>query len=380
MLLPGPFATMMLADLGAEVVRVEAPNRFDLVRAMPPFDGDVSAWHALLNRSKRSLALDLKQPGAGEVVKRLVQHYDIVVEQFRPGVMARLGLDYDALRQINPRVIFCSITGYGQNGPYKDRAGHDANYLALAGVMSHTGRKESGPAGMGLQVADVGGGSFGAVVGILAAVVQRQVSEMGQAIDISMFDMAVAWNGLALSLRLIGGENPGYEGMPLNGGGYYDYYRTRDGRYLSVGSIEPKFWEGFCEAIAHPDLIPQGYNPDPAVQRALKGALCEALAQKDLAEWAAIFSRCDVCVEPVLTAAEALAHPQTLARGLVVQVPKPDGSTQPQIGSPYRFSDSQAIYRHIGASAGAHTEEVLKETGYTAEEIAGMREHGLFGE
>ena len=379
-LLPGPFATMMLADLGAEVVRIEAPNRPDMVRAMPPFDGDVSAWHAHLNRSKRSLALDLKQPGAVNVVQRLVQNYDIVIEQFRPGVMARLGLDYPALSRINPRVICCSITGYGQTGPFKDRAGHDANYLALAGVMSHTGRKASGPAGMGVQVADVGGGSFGAVVGILSAVIQRQTTGIGQAIDISMFDMAVAWNGLALAFQLVGGENPTFENMPLNGGGYYDYYRTRDGRYLSVGSVEPKFWEGFCSAIGKSELAGMGYDPDPAVQQALKAALRETIASKELAEWVAVFEQCDVCVEPVLTAAETLTHPQTLARGLIVQVPRPDGTSQPQVGSPYRFSGSQAAYPHIGAPAGAHTNEVLAETGDTAEDIADMRVRGLFGD
>jgi len=144
-LLPGPFASMMLADLGAEVVRIEAPNRPDAIRRLPPFDGDTSAWHALLNRSKRSLVLDLKKPEATNVVKRLIKTYDIVLEQFRPGVMDRLGLGYTSLRQVNPALIYCALTGYGQTGPYKDRAGHDNNYLSLAGVMSHTGRKESGP-------------------------------------------------------------------------------------------------------------------------------------------------------------------------------------------------------------------------------------------
>ncbi|MFQ5421479.1 MAG: CaiB/BaiF CoA transferase family protein, partial [Anaerolineae bacterium] len=186
-LLPGPFATMMLADLGADVVRVEAPHRADMVRLMPPFDGDISAWHGVLNRNKRSLALDLKQPGAADIIKRLAQTYDIVVEQFRPGVMDRLGIGYDALKAANPRLIYVAITGYGQTGPLKDRAGHDNNYLALSGVMSHSGRRGQGPPPLGVQIADVGGGSLGAMVGLLTAVIHRHVTGEGQQVDISMF-------------------------------------------------------------------------------------------------------------------------------------------------------------------------------------------------
>ncbi len=368
-LLPGPFATMMLADLGADVVRVEAPDRPDWVRMLPPFDGDVSAWHALLNRNKRSLAINLKQPGAIQVIHRLVQTYDIVVEQFRPGVMDRLGIGYASLSATNPRLIYCAITGYGQSGPYRDRAGHDINYLALAGVMSHTGRKDSGPAGMGLQVADVGGGSFGAIAGILAAVIQRQLTGEGQLVDISMADMALAWNSLAASQWLVGSELAGYEAGPLNGGGPYDYYRTKDGRYLSVGSLEPKFWQGFCEAIGRPDLVEAGAE--------VKAQVAEAIASRKLTEWVDVFGPLDACVEPVLTVEEALGHPQTTARGMVVDVPKPDGAMQRQVASPFRFSGSQAQYRHIGVSVGHDTEAVLAEIDYGAEEIASLIERGI---
>ncbi|NUM81173.1 CoA transferase [bacterium] len=225
-LIPGPFASMMLADLGAEVLRIEAPHRPDLIRTMPPFAGEVSAWQALLNRSKRSVALDLKKPEAGEIIKRLVQTYDIVLEQFRPGVMDRLGLGYDTLSQINPGLIYCAITGYGQTGPYKDRAGHDLNFLALAGVMSHTGRKTEGPFPLGVQVADIGAGAFGAVSGILAAVIHRLQTGEGQFVDISMFDGMVAWNSLATSHYLVARQNPEWENMLLNGGSFYDFYRS----------------------------------------------------------------------------------------------------------------------------------------------------------
>ena len=378
-LLPGPFASMMLADLGADVVRVEAPHRPDMVRHTPPFDGETSAWHALLNRNKRAIALDLKRPGAADVVKRLVQTYDIVLEQFRPGVMERLGIGYDALRAVNPRLIYCAITGYGQTGPYRRRAGHDNNYLALAGVMSHTGRKETGPVPLGVQLADVGGGSFGAVTGVLAAVIHRQQTGEGQFVDISMFDMAVAWNALAAAHYLIGGENPDYESMWLNGGSFYDYYRTADGRYLSVGSLEPKFWAGFCEAIERPDLIERGLDPSPDAQREVKAEVRRVIAARPLAEWTARFAERDVCVEPVLTVEEALAHPQTRARGLVVSVPKPEGGVQRQIGSPFKFSRAQAEYRHTGPPLGMHTEAVLAEAGYTPSEIEQLRAAGIFG-
>jgi len=253
-LLPGPFASMMLADLGANVVRVENPNFSDMIRALPPFDGECSAAHAYLNRSKRSVALDMKRPGSAEIVKRLVMKYDVVLEQFRPGVMDRMGVGYEALSAANPRVIYCALTGYGQTGPLRDRAGHDNNYLALAGIMSHSGRKESGPVPQGVFVADVGCGSFIALTGILAAVVHRQQTGEGQLVDVSMFDGALAWNVFAGSQFLACGECPGYESTFGNGGSPYDYYRTRDGRYLSVGCIEFRFWRGFCGAIGRPDL------------------------------------------------------------------------------------------------------------------------------
>ncbi len=378
-LLPGPFATMLLADLGATVLRVEAPHRPDPVRAMPPFDGKTSAWHALLNRSKHSLALDLKHPAAVDVVRRLVQDYDIVLEQFRPGVMARLGLGYEVLREANPRLIYCALTGYGQTGPYAERAGHDINYLSLAGVMSHTGRRESGPLPLGVQVADVGGGSFGAVTGILAAVIHRMQTGEGQFVDISMFDGALAWNALAASHYFISGENPEREGRLLNGGSFYDVYETLDGRHLSVGSLEPKFWRGVCEALGRPDLIALGEASDPETQRALKAELQCIIATRSLAEWTTLFAALDLCVEPVLTVAESMQHPQTQARQMVVAVPKPDGSAQPQVGSPFKFSAYEPRYTHIGSPLGTHTEQVMSEAGYNMTEIQALTEAGLFG-
>ena len=356
-LLPGPFATMFLADLGADVLHVEAPHRPDLTRYVPPFDGEVSSWHALLNRNKRSLALDLKEEGAADLVKQLVLEYDIVIEQFRPGVMDRLGVGYEALRAVNPRLIYCAITGYGQTGPYKDRAGHDNNYLALSGVMSHTGRPTTGPLPLGVQVADVGG-SYNALVGILAAVIHRHATGEGQMVDVSLFDAAVAWGATAATEYLVGGEDPTYASQRLNGGSFYDFYQTSDGRYLAVGSLEPKFWMGFCTTIGRADLIPAGLALTLDGMPALKAEIQQTIGQKTAAEWQAIFAPLDVCVEPVLTVSEMVAHPQTIARQMVVDVPKPDGTTQRQIGHPIKFSATPAAYRHIGVALGAHDEEV----------------------
>lgn len=377
-LLPGPFATMMLADMGAEVVRVEAPGRWDMTRSRPPFDDGVAAGHAFLNRNKRSIGLDLKKPGAADIVKRMIQTYDIVIEQFRPGVMDRLGIGYETLAKENPRLIYCSLTGYGQTGPLRDRAGHDNNYLSLAGVMGHSGRKDQGPVPQGVQIADVGGGSMCSVVGLLAAVVSRQQTGRGQYVDVSMYDASILWNAYAAAQYLVGGTPPDYETMPLNGGTHYDYYRTSDGRYISVGSLEPKFWEGFCRAIGRPDFIERVDLPGPKMD-ALKAEIREVMSSKTFDEWVAIFAKEDVCVEPVLRMDEALAHPQCAARNMVVDVPKPNGGTQRQIGFPIKFSEIEPKYERIGCALGEHTDEVLGEAGYASAELAALREVGVFG-
>ncbi len=379
-LLPGPYATMVLADLGADVVRVEAPHRPDLMRLAPPFDGDVSAGHALVNRSKRSVALDLKHPEAAGVVRRLVRGYDVVLEGFRPGVMDRLGVGYAALSAVNPRLIYGSITGYGQTGPHAQRAGHDLNYLALSGVMSYTGRAGQGPAPLGLQVADVGG-AMGAVAGLLAAVVHRYETGQGQHLDLSLLDAAIALSAFPASRYLAAGQQPGYETDPLAGGSFYDFYQTLDGRYLAVGSLEPRFWQGFCEVLGRPDLIERGLNVwDPETQRCLKAELRETIAGRTLAAWMDRFAGQDVCVEPVLTLEEMAAHPQVDARQMIVEVPRADGTAQRQVASPFRFSKTAPAYAHIGLPLGAHTEAVLAEAGFSRREIDALRAGGALGE
>ena len=336
-LLPGPYATMMLADMGAEVLRIEAPDRVDLAKVMPPFDGKFSTTFSYLSRGKHTLQLNLKQPESVEKVKQLVQDYDIVVEQFRPGVMDRLGIGYEVLKAINPKLIYCAITGYGQTGPYKDRAGHDINYLAISGVASHCGRADSGPPPMGIQIADVAGGSHHAVMGILAAVIKRQETGEGALIDISMTDAAFALNAMAGAAALAGGQPQKPESSMLNGGTFYDYYQTRDGRWLSVGSLEPQFSSRLCDTLGLGELKSYALSQKPEHQRELKAAIKQKVAERSLAEWQEVFAEVDACVEPVLTIEEAAEHPQLKARGMVVDRDRGDGRSQNQLGRPILF-------------------------------------------
>ncbi|MHC8306902.1 CaiB/BaiF CoA transferase family protein [Pseudomonas sp. PB3P13] len=372
-LLPGPFASLLLADMGAEVLRIESPTRIDLVRVLPPHDQGVSASHAYLNRNKRSLALDLKQPQALEIIQQLVQDYDIVLEQFRPGVMERLGLGYEALKALNPKLIYVSITGYGQTGPYRDRAGHDINYLALAALASYTGRADSGPLPLGMQVADVAGGSLHGVIGLLAAVIARQQTGQGQHLDVSMTDCAFSLNAMAAAGYLACGEEPGRETQMLNGGSFYDYYRSRDGRWLSVGSLEPPFMKQLCTALGLEELAALGLSPQPAQQKKLKDALKVEFEKHDFDELTALFAELDACVEPVLTVGEAVRHPQFQARELVTDVPRGDGSMQAQVACPLKFSAGLPAPRHVGAALGEHTDQVLGELGFSVERIARLR-------
>lgn len=379
-LLPGPFATMMLADMGADVLKVESPNRVDLTKFLAPMDGEVSAAFGHLNRSKRSLALDLKHEEAREVVYQLVQEYDIVVEQFRPGVMDKLGIGYEKLKQINPKVIFCSITGYGQTGPLRDRAGHDINYLSLAGAAGYSSRKHQAPVPAGIQVADLAGGSQPAVIGILAAVYHREQTGEGQYIDVSITDAVFALNALFGSGYLVGGLEPEAESLLLNGGSFYDYYETKDQRYFSVGSLEPQFQARLCELMGDRQLINLSSSESLQDQQVFKRKLTEAFRLKTFDEWLAVLGDdFDGCVEPVLTFSESVDHPQIKARNLVVSVPKTEGGSQKQIAFPIKFSTQPAEYGFSGVQTGTHSKEILKEAGFTEDMIEALANKGIFG-
>jgi len=377
-LLPGPYATMMLADLGADVLRVVSGSRPDLTEFMPPCVAgtNLSCAMATLGRGKRALALNLKDPRAVTIVLKLIENHDILIEQFRPGVMARFGLDYETLKAVKPSLIYCSLTGYGQTGPLKNRAGHDINYLARSGIMAYSGRKATGPSLTGIQIADVASGSNNAVIGVLAALVHRQQTGEGQHVDVSMTDGVIAFNALAGAAFLTDGSEVCREEGVLNGGSLYDFYETKDGKYISFGGLEPQFFAAFCETIGRPDLIPGGVAPRDLDR--IKEEVRAILRTKTQDEWLARFAKVDACVEPVLPLREALRDPQVEARGMIVEVGLPGGGRMKQIGHPIRYSATQPEYRSAGVAAGTHTREILRELGYAESAIDAFETTGLF--
>jgi alpha-methylacyl-CoA racemase len=348
-LLPGPFGTLLLADLGADIVHISRPNKPAI-----PLD-------AYLQRNKKSIVADLKDAHTVEKLKNLVKEYDIVIEQFRPGVMDRLGLGYEALKEINPSIIYCSITGYGQTGPYKNRAGHDINYVALAGIPSHSGSQTGGPPNLGVQIADIAGGSLHAAIAILAAVNHRHITGEGQHIDISMTDCAFTLNAVAATTYFDNGTVPKPESFALNGGSFYGYYETADGRYLSVGSLEPAFRKNLCDAIGKPELLSLSFSEKEEDILAFKEALADEILLKTLDEWLQIFDQVDACVEPVLSLDEVEKHPHFVARGLIVEVENEAGELQKQIACPIKSTCFTPQYQSTGVPVGKDTKDILNQ-------------------
>ncbi|MBN1382821.1 MAG: CoA transferase [Deltaproteobacteria bacterium] len=379
-LLPGPYATMTLADLGADVLRIISGTRGDPVSYLPPFipGTDISAVMSYLGRGKRCMSLNLKDERAVKVVHQLINRYDILIEQFRPGVMESLGLDYPALESVNPALIYCSLTGYGHTGPLRLRAGHDINYLARSGLMSYSGKQESGPSLMGMQIADIASGSQNAVIGILAAVVHRNATGKGQHVDFAMTDGCLAFNAMAGVSYLTDGEEPKREETFLNGGSLYDFYQTKDEKYISVGGLEPQFFKAFCEIIGRADLVEGGIAPDNF--KAVKDDIKQIIMTKTRDEWTAIFSGVDACVEPVLSLGEALNDPHVKAREMVIECDLPQGGKAKQLANPIKFSATKQEYRKAAMAKGIspQTSEVLKELGYSEDDIQTFKKTGLF--
>jgi crotonobetainyl-CoA:carnitine CoA-transferase CaiB-like acyl-CoA transferase len=371
-LLPGPYATLVLADLGADVLKVSSPGKRDIVLEYEPFvEGtDIAANEVWLGRGKRNLFLNLKHPSAVEIVKQLIQEYDIVIEQFRPGVMERLGLGYEALSAVNPALIYCSLTGYGQTGPMAKAAGHDCNYLARSGNLAMAGYRETGPAPMNIQIADICAGSMNSVVGILAAVNQRRRTGKGQYIDVAMLDGLVPFTAMDGTRFLATGEDCGRESRRLNGGSLYGYYETADGGYLSVGSLEPKFWAAFCQGIGCPDLIEGTVEPEHIDE--VRERVRAVIRGKTRDEWTAIFKELDCCVEPVLSLEEALLEDEHIqARNLVVdvEVPCSGGKRVKQLGSAMKLSESPTDFSVGGYPLGYHTREVIDALGLDYDQL-----------
>lgn len=376
-LLPGPYATMILADMGADVLRILSDAYPDMASFLPPFlpESDLSCNLAYLGRGKRCMHLNLKSAGAVAIVHKLIQKYDIVIEQFRPGVMAKVGLSYEDLKSVNPSLIYCSLTGYGQTGPLKGRAGHDINYLARSGLMDYSGGKDTGPCLNGMQIADVASGSNNSVIGILAAVIHRQETGQGQHIDISMTDGVMAFNSMMAATYLAGAPEPKREKELLNGGSLYDFYKTKDGKYISFGALEAQFFTNFCRIIGREDLVPYGVMP-PNMEK-VKNDVREIILQKTRDQWTEIFSQTDACVEPVLSLAEAIADENTQARQMIVEFVLPSGAKLRQVANPIKFSATKLEYRSLGCKAGTHTRDVLMEMGYTQQQIDQFKREGV---
>ena len=311
-LLPGAFCTMLLADLGADVIKVEEPETGDYMRWTPPLVDGRSALFDTLNRKKRSVALDLKSERGRDVLLRLVETAGVLVEGNRPGVMDRLGLGWDTVHARNPRLVMCSITGYGQDGPYASRAGHDLNYMAVAGGLGLNGEREGPPLPLPVQVADIGGGGLQPAVAILAALVGVQGGGEGRWLDVSMTDGAVSWLALAFAARA-GGERVARGDQRLTGRyACYRVYECGDGRYYSVAALEPKFWRNLCEALKRPDLIDQHLSEDLETQKSLE----TIFRTKSRDEWEEVLASLDACCEPILDIDEVPSHPQVIARRL----------------------------------------------------------------
>ena len=355
-LLPGPFATLVLADLGAEVDKVEDPHGGDYLRHMPPQLGDQNLAFLALNRGKRSIVLDLKKPEGRDALLKMLPRYDVLIEQFRPGVLDRLGLSHASLRERFPKLVIAAITGYGQNGPLAHRAGHDLNYLARSGILGLNGPADGVPQPPGFQLADVGGGMW-AVIGILAALRSGQ----GAVVDIAMSESTLPF-AMAQFGAIAAGGDAARGGEPLTGGiAPYSTYTTKDGRYVSLGALEPKFWRSFCEGVGIEfdmgAMIPGPHQP------ALKAKLGEIFATRTRDEWAAFGAQKDCCLEPVLEARELRDDPHLRARGLFVEQETPWGKS-----AQLRLPIGPAAETPAPAM-GEHTRAILQDAGMSAAEI-----------
>ena len=373
-LLPGPYCSQMLADFGADVVKLEDVERGDYLRDFPPCGERWSVLYDSVNRNKRSITIDLKQEAGKAVFRDLVRHYDVLIEGFRPGVMDKLGLGYESLREINPRLIYCAITGYGQDGPYKFQGGHDINYLSFAGITGLFGEQDGNPAMGDIQIADIGGGALMAVIGILLALQARSVTGRGQFCDISMLDGVVSWLPFILA-KFGAGEKP-VRGTGLLGGSYacYQIYPTADGRYLSLGALEEKFWVGFCRLIGREEYIDR--QMDLAAQPEMIRSLQEMFRQKSQIDWLDFFAGQDLCLSPVNELAQVLEDPQIRHRRMIVPMAE-ETSTLLLTGIPIKLSDTPGQIQTGSPAQGEHTRQILAEAGYSDAALARLAEQKI---
>jgi crotonobetainyl-CoA:carnitine CoA-transferase CaiB-like acyl-CoA transferase len=378
-LLPGGFCSLLLADFGAEVLKVEDTGMGDYVRwAIPRYEGAeetaASAYFLALNRGKRSIRINLKEERGREVLLRLVRDYDVVLESFRPGVLDRLGVGYERMRQENPRLVYCAITGYGQDGPYRDRSGHDMNYLGLVGLLGLTGDADGPPVQAAGQIADLGGGALMAAFGIMAALRERGRSGQGQLVDISMADGALSWLAMVAAKYFAERVTPQRGDLELAGSLIcYRPYACADG-YVTLGALEPKFWQAWCRGVGREDLVEKQFeHPGSDAHAEVERIFLE----RTRAEWQEFASHHDCCLEPVLDLGEALDSELVRAREMVTEVDQP-GASEPVrlLGQPVKLSRTPAETQRPGPALGEHTREVLTGLGYSDDDIAALEESG----
>jgi alpha-methylacyl-CoA racemase len=378
-LLPGGFCSLLLADFGADVLKVEDTGMGDYIRWSPPFyeGADESAKSALflaLNRGKRSIRLDLKSDAGRDVLLRLVRGYDVLLESFRPGVMERLGIGYESLRAENPRLVYCAISGYGQDGPNTGRSGHDMNYLGLNGLLGLSGDAGGPPVQPAGQIADLGGGALMAAFGILAALRERERSGEGQLVDVSMFDGSLSWLALVAAQYLADGEPPRRGRLPLAGGlTCYRPYACRDG-WVTLGALEPKFWQEWCRGVERDDLVEKQFEPPGSEAHA---EVERVFLERTRDEWQAFAKEHDCCLEPVLGLDEALGSELVRAREMVLSLEQPGAEADVRLlGVPVKLSRTPGAAAGPGPALGEHTREVLASLGYSEDEVAALLASG----
>ena len=361
-LLPGPYCSMILADHGARVIAIE-DKRFLA-------DG---LFLNIINRNKEHMTLNLKTAEGKEIFFRLAREADVVLEGFRPGVVDRLGVDYESVRKINPRIVYCSISGYGQNGPYRDRVGHDVNYLSFAGVLNLIGEADRPPSIPGVQIADIAGGGMNAAIGILLALFAREKSGRGQYIDISMTDGMVGFLPAALFFGQLTGRDPQRSNAILSHRyACYNTYETADGQYLSIGAVENRFWKKLCEVLAVPEYAALQY--DDRRRREILDFMRTTFKNKTLDEWETVLGELDICWGRVQSLTEVLNDPLFIQREMVVEIEGRDGSKSKTLGIPVKLSETPGTVRTPPVDFGASTAAILGEMGYTPEEIKSLGE------